>query len=613
MEASFLARCSLVGAALAAPPALAAGPALEFPDLLVTATRTPVAEAHVLADASVIDRAEIERRQPLTLPDLLRGRRGLSVASAGGAGKQTSVFMRGTNAKDVLVLVDGVRVGSATAGTSAWEFLPVAQVERVEIVRGPRSSLYGADAVGGVVQVFTRRPEAEGMVLSARAGGGDRNTILAETGLSGGDGRTGVAVHGSWLSTDGSNARRPTVVFGTPLDEPDRDGYRNRAVSGRLAHRLGPAAAVSLDLLQADGTTEYDGFPFETNQTDYTQQVLGGRMDLQPLEGWRSLVTAGRSLDRRREYRRDSGVESARFDTESRTLSWQNDVAVGPALLTLGADRLEQHVDSSVDYERTSRTVNGAFAQLQAQAGAHQAVLGGRVDDNSQFGTVTTGNVAWGFEFNPGWQVLASYGTAFRAPTFNELYYPGFGNRDLRPERARNLELGLVARVGDWTSRLAAFRTKVHDLVAFPPPTYVGENVDRAVIEGVEVEIAGRLGGWEPRLVLTWLDPVDEDTGKQLPRRPRQAAALELDRGWGPAQAGLTWVVEGGRYDDPANRERSGGFGVLDLRARYRLGGGWALEGRIANVLDKEYETVAGFPEPGRSLFVAIAYASTAP
>ncbi len=613
MEASFPTRRSLIAALMLAPQPLAAGPALELADLVVTATRTPVAEAHLLADATVIDRAEMERRQPLTFPDLLRGQRGLSVASAGGPGKQTSVFMRGTNAKDVLVLIDGVRAGSATAGTFAWELLPVAEVDRVEIVRGPRSSLYGAGAVGGVVQVFTRRPETEGMVHSARVGGGDRNTLLAEAGLTGGDGRTGVAVHGSWFSTDGSNARRPAVVFGTPLDEPDRDGYRNRAVSGRLAHRFGPATAVSLDLLQADGTTEYDGFPFETNQTDYTQQVFGGRAELQPLEGWRSLITAGQSLDRRREYRRDGGVPAARFDTESRTLTWQNDLALGPALLTLGADRLEQHVDSSVDYDRTSRSVNGAFAELQTEVGAHKAVVGARVDDNGQFGTVTTGNLAWGYTLTSGWDVLATYGTAFRAPTFNELYYPGFGNPDLRPERARSLEVGVVGRGAGWTSRVTAFRSRVRDLVAFPPPSYVGENIDRAEIHGLELEVSGDLGDWEPRLVLTWLDPEDQGTGKTLPRRPRQAAALDLDYRLGPGRLGLTWVVEGGRYDEPANRDRMGGFGVLDLRARYALGGGWALEGRVTNVLDKDYETVAGFPEPGRSLFLAVAYSNPAP
>ncbi|MCU0936174.1 MAG: TonB-dependent receptor [Gammaproteobacteria bacterium] len=609
----FLSRLLSAIAAMVGSPALAADATLALPDLLVTATRTPVAEARVLADATVIDRAEIERRQPLTVPDLLRGQRGLAVASAGGAGKQTSVFLRGTNAKDALVLINGVRAGSATAGTFAWEFLPVSEVERIEIVRGPRSSLYGADAVGGVIQVFTRRPEDEGTAYTARAGAGGRDTFLAEAGVSGGNGQSGAGVHGSWLATDGSNARDPTVVFGLPLDEPDRDGYRNRALSGRLSHRFGPAAGVSVDLLQSEGTTEYDGFPFDTNETEFTQQILGARVDLQPLDGWRSLVTAGRSLDRRRERRDGGAVPSARFDTESLSLSWQNDVTLGPGLLTLGADRLDQRVDSSVEYERTSRTVNGAFAELQAALGDHRTVVGGRVDDNGQFGTVATGNLSWAYALGPGWEVLGSYGTAFRAPTFNELYYPDFGNPDLQPERARSLEVGLTGRVGDWASRVSAFRTRVRDLVAFPPPTYVGENVDRAAIDGLELELSGSWGGWEPRLVVTWLDPEDETTGKTLARRPRQSAALDLDRRMGPARLGLTWVVEGGRYDDPGNHDRLGGFGVLDLRARYALGGGWALEARAANVLGKDYQTVAGYPEPGRSVFVAMAYASTGP
>ncbi len=600
-------------AVLAALPGVGSRPVaadgvLELPELVVTETRTPLAEGYALADVTVLDREAIERRQPLTLPDLLRGQRGLAVASAGGAGKQASLCLRGTGAKDVLVLVDGVRAGSATGGGFAWEFLPVAELDRVEIVRGPRSSLYGPDAVGGVVQVFTRRAGEEGTVLSARAGAGNRGTLLGQAGLSASDGGSEVTVHASGLETEGANARRPALVFGTLLDEPDRDGYRNHAVSGRLAHRFGPAAAASLHVLHAEGSTEYDGFPFDANETDFTQEVLGGRVDLRPLEGWQSSVTVGRSLDRRREYREGGAVPASRFDTESRTFSWQNDFPVGLGLLTVGADRLEQRVDSSVDYDRRSRSVNGAFVELQARAGAHRAVLGGRLDDNSQFGTAKTGNLAWGYELASGWEAVASWGTAFRAPTFNELYYPGFGNPDLRPERSHSVELSVAGRAGEWRPRLSVFRTRIHNLVAFPAPAYVGQNVDRAEIDGLELELTGSLGGWEPRVALTWLDPRDRATGDHLPRRPQEAAVFELDRLWGPARVGLTWVVEGARYDDPANRERLGGFGVLDLRGRYRVAGGWTLEARAGNVLDHDYETVAGYPESGRSLFFSIGY-----
>ena len=329
---------------------------------------------------------------------------------------------------------------------------------------------------------------------------------------------------------------------------------------------------------------------------------------MSPTDLWQSRLVAGRSLDGRREYRDTGAVAETRFETESRTLSWQNDLTLGPVLATVGLDRLEQWVDSSVGYARASQGDTGLFGEIQAQANAHRLVVGGRVDDNDQFGSVSTGNLAWGYELADGWQSLLAWGSAFRAPTFNELYYPGFGNPDLEPEEAESIELGLSGRSGVTEARVSAFRTWVRNLIVFPPPAYIGENVDRAVIDGLELAFVTDVNGWDTRLSLTWLDPRNETTGKQLPRRPRQSATLDLDRALGPLQVGATLILEGPRYDDPANLIRTGGFGVLDLRAEYVLGGGWTLRGRVANLFDTDYETVAGYPEPGAGVFVSVIY-----
>jgi len=231
------------------------------------------------------------------------------------------------------------------------------------------------------------------------------------------------------------------------------------------------------------------------------------------------------------------------------------------------------------------------------------------VDDNEQFGSVSTGNLAWGYEIADGWQSLLAWGSAFRAPTFNELYYPGFGNPDLEPEQARSLELGLIGRSGVNEARLSAFRTRVRDLIVFPPPSYIGENIDQAVIDGLELEFVTEVADWDARLSLTWLDPRNETTGKQLPRRPRQSAALDLGRQLGPLRIGATLELEGSRYDGPENLLRTAGFGLVDLRAEYDLDGGWTLRGRIANLFDKDYETVADYPAPGMAVFVSVIYA----
>lgn len=589
-----------------------AGPLCAQPDVppadpvVVTATRTAVTADASLAAVTVITREDIERTQAKSMAELLRGIAGIEMSESGGYGKTTSMHLRGTESSHVLVLVDGVRLGSATLGSVAWQHLPPAQIERIEIVRGPRSSLYGSDAIGGVVQIFTRRGGGPTRAHAA-AGYGTYGTRDVSAGTTGGGGATRYSVAIADFRTDGFDAREPTPgPFG--IDEPDDDGYRNTSLTLRAGHRFASGAEVEAHLLRAQGENEYDDF---SNRDEFVQQAFGARAEFAPSTSWNVRLQAGQSRDESDNF--SNGTFFSTFDTRRDTLALQNDLTIArDQLLTLGADYLDDRVESTEDFAVTERDNIGWFAQHQARFGRHDALLSLRRDDNEQFGRHTTGNLAWGSAFTPRVRAIAAFGTAYKAPTFNELYFPGFGNPDLRPEESRTGEIGLrgTASWGRWDVR--AFQTDVDELIATvcDPVTDLcsPENVDRARIRGLETEIATELAGWRSALHLSFLDPRDVATDTVLPRRARQTARLDLDGRLGGAAIGMSVLAQSHRFDDAENTIRVGGYGRVDLRASYPVAPRWSVRARVENLLDKAYQTANTFNSARRSVFVSLAY-----
>lgn len=578
--------------------------------VIVTATRYPVTANESLASVTVINRSDIERSQARTLPEILRGLPGVDVTTQGGDGKLTSVFLRGTNSGHVLVLVDGIKIGSATSGTTAWEFLPLAEIERIEIVRGPRSSLYGSEAMGGVIQIFTRRGRGP-FESRAEVTVGSFRTNEVNGGISGSDGKTWYNLHAGRLATRGFNARQPVVEFGTPLDEPDHDGYDSRYASLRWGHRLDNGAEIELHKLHSEGNTEYDSTG--NNEDDFVQDAAGARLRLRPVAGWDTSFQFGRSRDDRRDFRVDNSIASTRFETVRQSFSWQNDLVIEPSqLLTLGYDALNDGVSSTTGYDKISRDNEAVFGQYQNHFGAHDVSASLRRDNNEQFGRHSTGNLGWGYALTERLRAIASYGTAFKAPTFNDLYYPGFSNPNLRPEESKTTEFGLKAN--NTTSRWAvqAFRTDVDHLIALDS-SYIPQNVNRATIKGIEGEAAVSLNAWKIAGGLTFLDPRNEDTGKVLQRRSRRSAKLDLDRRFGHNEIGVSVIAQGPRFDDAANSTRVGGYSILNLRAQRILSKDWQLRARVENILDKEYQTVQSYNSPRRSFYLTLGYQPSRP
>lgn len=589
----------------------------EVDPVVVTATRTAETADATLAPVSVVTREDIERSQARSTLDLLRGLPGIALASFGGPGRVANLYLRGTNPNQVLFLVDGIKIGSATTGQTEFQNLPVDQIERIEVVRGPRSSLYGSEAAGGVVQVFTRRGGGPLRAFGSLSAGRWQTAGIAG-GIRGGGERGRFSVSGNFDQSRGFDAcagRGAPYFDGCGTDEPDADGYSNQGVSASAGYDVSERFSVDAAFLRAETDVDYDG-AFQ-NQARNVQQVAGVSLRLRPLDAWDVKLSAGRSWDEQRNFK--DGAFASRFDTRRDSLSLQNDVAVGADhLVTVGVDYQKDVVTSDVDYSVSSRDNIGVFGEYQAWLGPAAVKASLRHDDNQQFGGHTTGDLVLGYDITPDLRVTAAYGTAFTAPTFNDLYYPGDaffagGNPDLDPEASRSAELGVAGRAGPVDFSLNVYETHIDDLITLVPPTFAAENIDQARIRGLEAVTVGRLLGTDIQANLTLLDPRNTangpDDGNLLARRPEQTVRLDLDRRFGRVGVGASVFAAGRRFDDPANTVRLDGYTLLDLRASYAFSEALQIQARLENVFDTEYETVAYYNQPGRGLYVTLRYA----
>lgn len=577
--------------------------------IIVTATRTAQTTNTSLASVTVISRKDIERQQARSIQDLLRGVPGVSIANNGGPGKNTSVFMRGTESDHVLVLIDGIKVGSATSGTTAFENIPIEQIERIEIVRGPRSSLYGSEAIGGVIQIFTRKGNGGGVRPNFSLGGGSYGTINGSAGLSGSSKQAWFNLNASGIGTKGFNACNGSNDAGCFTTEPDRDGYRNVSGSARAGYRFNNGLDIEANFLQSDGKTLFDGS--FVNKSEMTQQVFGGTARYSPTDMWRVSLIAGRSREDSDNFK--NTTFQSQFNTRRDTVSFQNDLTFGTHhLATVGLDYQNDQVDSTSDFAVTSRNNWAVFGQHQATFAQHDVQLSLRHDKNEQFGSRVTGGTGWGYSISDNLRVTANFGTAYKAPTFNELYFPSFGNANLRPEESRSYEFGTNGKQdwGNWS--LNVYETRINDLIAFDASTFAPNNIDQARIRGLEAVVNTQIKNWLINSNLTFLDPENNSSGSNrgniLPRRAEQSFRIDTNRQYGKYLVGAMLLAEGERYDDLANTRKLGSYVKFDLRSEYEINKNWRLQGRIENLFDKHYETAAFYNQPGRNFFVTLRY-----
>ena len=566
--------------------------------VVVTATRSPMPIARGLASTTVLDRAAIEQAQAPDLIDLLARQAGVDVSRTGGPGSVSTLFLRGGNSNHVLVLVDGVRVNSVQQGLYDFSSLPIDRIERIEIVRGPRAALWGSDAIGGVIQIFTRDPGQHG--AQTRFGSFQRVEGSAQWGVSGERGSFGIG--GGVQDVEGYNVSTPRS-FGF---DPDRDGFRNRHLSLGGRTTLG-TQALGMNLLSTVADVEFD------RGLTQSHSVSGGATLGGPLAArWSHSLALGEA----REDLKTLSSFGSRFESRRRSADWLHDLSLaeGQALLfgvnRVAEDAVSRNASNAVVYDR-SRSNTGVFTAWRGTIGAQQWDLAARRDDNSQFGQATTAQAAWGLAFGDGWRLRASWGQGFRAPNTNELYSPGFGgffagNPNLDPERSRSAELGLGWQGADGGLELSAYRSRVTDLIAFAGPTFGATNINQARLDGVELDGRWTLGRLGIRGNVGWQRAENAVTGAPLLRRAPRKAALSLDlpaNDW--LRFGLDATAASRRqdFDGPL-----GGYTRFDLRAEADLGPDWALRARLENLLDRRYTLASGFAPPERSLLVELAW-----
>lgn len=616
---------------LALHPTLSTAENLHLNEVVVTASRTPQARANVIGDITVIDREEIERMGAGSVTDLLRLQPGVQINSNGGAGTASSVYLRGTNDQHVVVLVDGLRINSATLGTTAFENIPLGQIERIEILRGPASSLYGADAIGGVIQIFTRKNLSKKPLVNAAVGLGSFNTKTAEFGINGGVNTLKYGLNISSMDTDSFSAKR--IRRGV---DDDNDGYYNLSASGFLELELKQGHTWGLQYFESKGRSHFDnGY---NNYGNQTLQSYAFTSKNQFTDIWHSTFKLGMGIDDSDSHARPntnpasssynpSGV--SQFRTEQKQLTWQHDIQlpIGGAV-TLAYDRLEQDVDAQSNAKTSlnkQRNNDSFLASYLANIDKHSLQLSLREDHNTQFGSYTTGGAGYGYRITPTWRITASYGKAFKAPTFNQLYFPNFGDPTLTPEKSDNLEASARYTGQHFNAGITIFENKIRNLIANAGPATAGctsggfcpINVGKVEILGTTID-----GNWNitDNLLLsgnlTVQSPRDEQTDQLLVRRSNHYGTLNFLHTWGNLQWGSEVTGSSTRYNDTNNTKAMKGYMLVNLTANYKLSPEWKLEARANNVFDKNYilaytgntATAVPYNTAGSNLFVGLRY-----
>ncbi|NNJ78240.1 MAG: TonB-dependent receptor [Xanthomonadales bacterium] len=566
------------------------------PDLVVTPSRRIETLDDALASVSVITREDIEVSAAQGLAELLRLLPGVDVVRSGGPGSQVSVFLRGSNSNHVLVLIDGVRASSSNTGAYVWEQLPVNQVERVEVVRGPRASIYGSDSMGGVIHVITRGDPAP----YARLTLGSYGTGAFEGGLGSQGERGRFSLNAGYRNVDGFSAQNPN---GFSYD-PDDDGFETANIGLKGRTRLG-SGTLRFSLLALANETEFDQGLSETDQ-----KIASLAYDGSISKRWEYQLITGHVSE---ELGSDFGFFETGFDSERTQFSWQNQYATAnDHRLSFGLDWYSEQGRSLGSWNESRRNT-GLFADWDHDAGSLHSQLNVRWDDNSEFGSEMTGQAAFSWAMSEHWSARASYGSAFRGPNLNEQYSPGFGglfagNPDLDPESSRTAEVGLNWRPSNRSAlSVSAYRTEAKDLIAFTGEEFRAINIDEARLKGLEFDYRISSTDWDFGFNATLQDNKDLVTGNALLRRPDRKASMTVDRRFGDGSwLGIEWIYIGDRLDFGSIRLDS--YQLVNLRGGWRFHPAWQAEIRGENLADEPYDPAWGFNAAGRSWFLSLAW-----
>ena len=608
---------------------------LKTDDVFVTATRTPILKNNVIADVTTISSEDIERAGSSSLPELLQRQPGIEISNLGGAGKVSTLSIRGSSSTHSIVLIDGMRVGAATSGFSAIEHIPLSQIEKIEILRGPASSLYGQDAIGGVIQIFTKKG-VDGFKPYVGIGYGSYNTSNFQSGIRGGNNQTTYAINFAAMNTDGFSAFIPnpnkTIANAANLD---RDEYKNYSLSSFLNHKINQDYEIDLQYFLSKGKNKFDqqfanfapfvDFKNETKQESYAVNLKG-----QINNAWQSSIKIGQSTDKyldKQKFNLISNLQDSSlvdlYKTTQNQFAWQNNIKLNKGSLTLLYDFLQQKIKTTDLYEKTQRTNHGLMVGYSLIEVRHNFQTNIRKDFNSAYDDAITGNIGYAYSINSNWTIASSYGTAFVSPSFNFLYSLAddfaLGNPNLKPEKSKNIEASIRYKDGDGSLNLTIFQNRINDFIIYTIPDDPGlrtstQNLNKAEIQGLTFSGDQFFGHFQIKGSATGQSAKNEDTDKYLPRRASLIGNINLNYYIGFWNIGIEETFSNKRFDDKENTVKLSGYALTNIVADYKINDKLKLNLRLNNVFDKDYslaaEGTSGFKyqTPGRSLFTNLRY-----
>jgi vitamin B12 transporter len=591
----------------------AATPVLK--EVLVSAHRVAQPLADIVADVTVIDRGQIERSGAAGVADVLSRVAGFEMMRNGGPGTTTNLFIRGAETRYTAVYIDGVRVDSQSTGGASWEGIPLSQIERIEILRGPAGAVYGSNAMGGVVQLFTRKGEGS-FAPYVTLGLGTYATSKLEAGFTG---SSGDWDYGLGLADDYSRGFHAHVAPGYNGDD---DGYHSQAGSLRLGLELDSRNRLEASLLANDMHSQYDSsnkLPASRldDQNLRLLQTTNARWLARWSDAYSTTLSVSDTLDR---YQTTPSVYQT--TTLLRGYLFQNELRLGHNLLTAALERNEDRLNNGDTTPKdSSRSQDGLALGYGWTNPVHAVQINVRQDQDSEFGGQTTGSMSYGYELQAGWRATASAGTAFRAPTLFQRF-SSYGSTSLQPEKSRNLELGLLYAQGATTAGMTVYRNNVSNLITFVNgngPCFSGRpgapspacyaNTAEAVYQGITFTAEQRWGAYKLHGSLDLQDPRDAVTGKLLPRRSTHHASAGVDTRWGDWALGADLQLSALRYDEAANTTVLPGYVLLGLSAENRVRKDWTVIARVDNATDAAYQLVNTYATPGRSLYVGLKWA----
>ena len=572
--------------------------------ITVTATRFKESTKSVIAPVTVVTKDQIQRHSWTSLSEVLRNQPSLEVRGNGGKGQNTSVYMRGFSAAQSLILVDGMRLSRGSMGSADISTIPLNQVERIEIIRGARASVYGADAVAGVINIITRSSQTDSGQRVTTGIGSDGYANADWSGKMVASAADIIKAGAAYSRENGYNIKPNSTNTG------DEHGYWSKNAQVNEEHKFsddwrvfGSARLLQMQNDYAGYSSELQGYTadqsyqvaLETSTEDYQSSWIVQYADTDYLSG----------------FNKQQSKDDATYKnyTDQTTLGWYNLIPLSHGFsLGGGIDWRENRLKSGSAY--TAQTHNtGEYALVQYEQDVWSWELSGRNDDNSAYGSHQTWRTGAGWAFMPDYRLTANYSTAFRAPSFVDLYYPApYGNPDLRPEEAKGGEVGLEGQTALFQWKISAYRSLVENMIVAPAPTYYPENIGHARLQGVETEVSFATGVVRHHVSADFADPKDEETGKQLKERAHQSYKWQAETSWQKWDAATSWMFQGERFADDDNTIEMGGYSLWDVSAGYHLLPQLRLGGRIDNLFDKDYQTAYGYETSSRSYYLNFAY-----